>query len=62
MNKTEYIKKLQHREREISERIAKMKASMNETRELSTLEHISKLLKEAKDELGIVQKKLNNSK
>ena len=58
MVKTDNKSELQFREKELLDRIEKMKKTMNETKELETLEHISRLLKEAKLELMRIQEKL----
>jgi len=58
MDKTEYLKELRRREKQLLERIEKMRKTMNETVELKTLGFMSELLEEAKKELSMVQEKL----
>ncbi|MDH4219752.1 MAG: hypothetical protein OEW23_13365 [Candidatus Aminicenantes bacterium] len=58
MDETEYLKGLRHREKQLLDRIEKMRKTMNETVELKTLGFMSELLEEAKKELNMVQEKL----
>jgi len=58
MDETEYLKGLRRREKQLLDRIEKMKKTMNETVELKTLGFMSELLEEAKKELNMVQEKL----
>ena len=58
MDEKEYIKGLRRREKKLLERIEKMDVAMKETREMSTLSFMWELLKEAKEELRMIQEKL----
>ena len=58
MDETEYLKGLRRREKQLLDRIDKMRKTMNETVELKTLGFMSELLEEAKKELNMVQEKL----
>jgi ferritin len=58
MDETEYLKGLRRREKQLLDRIEKMRKTMNETVELKTLGFMSELLEEAKKELNMVQEKL----
>ena len=58
MDETEYLKGLRRREKQLLDRIDKMRKTMNETVELNTLGFMSELLEEAKKELNMVQEKL----
>jgi ferritin len=58
MDETEYLKELRRREKQLLDRIEKMRKTMNETVELKTLGFMSELLEEAKKELNMVQEKL----
>lgn len=60
MDDRDYFKELLRREKELLERIEKMRKTMNETVELNTLGFMSELLEEAKKELSTVQEKLSN--
>jgi ferritin len=60
MDDRDYFKELLRREKELLERIEKMRKTMNETVELNTLGFMSELLEEAKKELNMVQEKLSN--
>jgi ferritin len=60
MDDRDYFKELLRREKELLERIEKMRKTMNETVELNTLGFMSELLEEAKKELSMVQEKLSN--
>jgi hypothetical protein len=60
MDEKEYLKDLRRREKALLERIEKMRKTMNETVELSTLGFMSELLEEAKKELSMVQEKLSS--
>ena len=59
MDEKAYFKDLCRREKELLERIEKMRKTMNETVELNTLGFMSELLEEAKKELSMVQEKLS---
>jgi vacuolar-type H+-ATPase subunit H len=58
MDETEYLKELRRREKQLLDRIEKMRKTMNETVELKKLGFMSELLEEAKKELNMVQEKL----
>ena len=58
MDEKEYIKELRRREKKLLERIEKMEVAMKETKEMSTLSFMWELLKEAKEELRMIQEKL----
>ena len=58
MHEKEYIKELRRREKKLLERIEKMDVAMKETKEMSTLSFMWELLKEAKEELRMIQEKL----
>ena len=58
MDEKEYIKELRRREKKLLERIEKMDVAMKETKEMSTLSFMWELLKEAKEELRMIQEKL----
>jgi len=60
MDERAYFKELRRREKELLERIEKMRKTMNETVELNTLGFMSELLEEAKKELSMVQEKLSS--
>jgi hypothetical protein len=49
---------LRRREKELLQRIERMKKSMNETKEMDTLALQMTLLKKAKEELNMIQEKL----
>lgn len=59
MDEKEYFRELRRREKELLERIEKMRKTMDETVELNTLGFMSELLEEAKKELSMVQEKLS---
>jgi hypothetical protein len=56
------LDKLHRREKELLERIERLKTSMNRTGEIDTLVFKNKLMKEAQDELRRVQDQLSGVK
>lgn len=56
------LDKLRRREKELLERIERLKTSMNRTGEIDTLVFKNKLMKEAQDELRRVQDQLSGVK
>ena len=58
MDEKDYLEELRRREKQLLDRIEKMRKTMNETVELNTLGFMSELLEEAKKELTMVQEKL----
>ena len=61
MDNKEYLEQLRRREQSLLKRIDKMRKTMNETVELSTLGFMSELLDEAKKELEVVQERLSST-
>jgi ferritin len=61
MDNQDYIEQLRRREQSLLKRIEKMRKTMNETVELSTLGFMTELLDEAKKELEMVQERLSST-
>jgi ferritin len=61
MDNKDYIEQLRRREQSLLKRIDKMRKTMNETVELTTLGFMSELLDEAKKELEVVQERLSST-
>ena len=61
MDNKDYIEQLRRREKSLLKRIEKMRKTMNETVELSTLGFMTELMDEAKKELEMIQERLSST-
>lgn len=61
MDNKEYIERLKRKEKALLERIDKMRKTMSETVELTTLGFMTELMEQAKKELETIQDRLSAS-